>query len=361
VIQKRTTQRGTVYEVRLRDPNGREYSKTFLTKKEATTYEATERAARARGTWIDPRSASLTFAEAAAQWLASNPAKRAGTLARDECALRVHLLPALGSRRLSELTPRMVQALVNDLSGRLAPRTVDRTYGVLRAVLTLAVEHDLIGRSPCRSIRLPAKPELNRPALGPSDVARLAEAIGPDLAPMIYLGAVCGLRWGECAGLRAGAVHFTARTLTVSVQRTRGHGGRTVEGPPKSSAGRRTLTLPGPLVDLLAQHYSARGLTVNDDDAYVFAGSRGAPLEYSKWRRARWLPAVASAGLDGVTFHDLRRLNATALVLDNIDLKTAQARLGHSDPRLTLAVYARATTEGDERAATALAARFMAR
>ena len=28
------------------------------------------------------------------------------------------------------------------------------------------------------------------------------------------------------------------------------------------------------------------------------------------------------------------------MVADRIDLKTAQARLGHSDPRLTLAVYA---------------------
>jgi integrase len=38
---------------------------------------------------------------------------------------------------------------------------------------------------------------------------------------------------------------------------------------------------------------------------------------------------------------------ATALVLERIDMKTAQTRLGHSDPRLTLAVYAQATTEAD--------------
>jgi len=42
----------------------------------------------------------------------------------------------------------------------------------------------------------------------------------------------------------------------------------------------------------------------------------------------------------GVTFHDLRRANATALVHAGVDMKTAQARLGHSDPRLTLGVYA---------------------
>jgi integrase len=65
-----------------------------------------------------------------------------------------------------------------------------------------------------------------------------------------------------------------------------------------------------------------------------------------------------AAGVPSASFHDLRRANATALVLDGVDLKTAQARLGHSDPRLTLAVYAQATTEADKAAAQRLGDRF---
>jgi integrase len=72
-----------------------------------------------------------------------------------------------------------------------------------------------------------------------------------------------------------------------------------------------------------------------------------------------WLPAVELAGLDGIGFHDLRRTNATAMVLDGVDVKTAQARLGHADPRLTLAIYAQATSEGDKSAAEKLGARLM--
>lgn len=71
------------------------------------------------------------------------------------------------------------------------------------------------------------------------------------------------------------------------------------------------------------------------------------------------LSAVELAGLDGLGFHDLRRTNATAMVLDGVDVKTAQARLGHSDPRLTLAIYAQATGEGDRSAAEKLGARLM--
>jgi hypothetical protein len=39
-------------------------------------------------------------------------------------------------------------------------------------------------------------------------------------------------------------------------------------------------------------------------------------------------------------------------------VKTAQVRLGHSDPRLTIAIYAQATNEGDRNAAAKLGARF---
>ncbi|MGH8871250.1 MAG: hypothetical protein ACRDWS_04685 [Acidimicrobiia bacterium] len=51
--------------------------------------------------------------------------------------------------------------------------------------------------------------------------------------------------------------------------------------------------------------------------------------------------------------------NAAAMVAEGVDVKTAQVRLGHSDPRLTLAIYAEATTEADRSAADKLGTRLM--
>jgi DICT domain-containing protein len=48
----------------------------------------------------------------------------------------------------------------------------------------------------------------------------------------------------------------------------------------------------------------------------------------------------------------------TAVAIDDVDLRTAQTRLGHSDPRLTLAVYAQASTAADRAAADSLGAHF---
>src|SRR5947208_8234315 len=119
------------------------------------------------------------------------------------------------------------------------------------------------------------------------------------------------------------------------------------------------MAVPEVLMALLADHLARRGLTGADADELVFTAPQGGPLDYAHFRRRIWGPATAAANLDGLAFHDLRRANATALVLDGVDLKTALTRLGHSGPRLTLAVYAQGTTAADAAAATALGNRFL--
>lgn len=208
-------------------------------------------------------------------------------------------------------------------------------------------------------VKLPAAPHIDRHIVTAEELAAVADALGPDCGPMAYLGAVLGLRWDECAGLRVGRLDFLRSTVTIAEQISRGAHGLRVSGPPKSDAGRRTLAAPEPLMAMLAGILARRGLTGADSDAYVFASPDGEPLEYSNFRYRRWLPACEAAGVKGLQFHDLRRANATAMVLDGVDVKTAQTRLGHSDPRLTLAIYAQATNEGDRLAAERLGARFM--
>ena len=62
---------------------------------------------------------------------------------------------------------------------------------------------------------------------------------------------------------------------------------------------------------------------------------------------------------DGLSFHDLRRANATGLVAEGVDVKTAQVMLGHSEARLTLDVYAQVVTKLGEAAAEAMGARYL--
>ncbi|HTT92732.1 MAG TPA: site-specific integrase [Acidimicrobiales bacterium] len=139
---------------------------------------------------------------------------------------------------------------------------------------------------------------------------------------------------------------------TVSVRQQLGRDGRL--GPPKTEAGKRRLAIPSWLVDDLAALLARRGVTGAGADALVFLSSRGKDLRYQNWLRRYWQPACVAAGWPDLHFHDLRSMSATALVTNDVDVKTAQTRLGHSSPAVTLAIYARATAEADRRAADAL-------
>lgn len=152
---------------------------------------------------------------------------------------------------------------------RSAPRTARRQYDTLRPILNAAVAAELIARSPCRGIRLPAVAQATRHVVNADELAALADAVGT-CGPMAYLGAVLGLRWGECAGVRVGRLDFLRSTLEVAEQFTRGPRGAMVLGPPKSQAARRTMAVPAALMALLADHLARRGLTGADIDAWVF-------------------------------------------------------------------------------------------
>ena len=76
--------------------------------------------------------------------------------------------------------------------------------------------------------------------------------------------------------------------------------------PPKSSAGRRSVSLPAALVGALASHLRTAGLTGADRHRLVFTSPDGQPIDYSNWRRRVWLPALEAAGVPEAGFHDLR-------------------------------------------------------
>ena len=59
----------TVYDVRLRTPDGRQYKRSFRTRKEAETFEARELADRSRGAWVDSRAGEVPLRDYAGQWL----------------------------------------------------------------------------------------------------------------------------------------------------------------------------------------------------------------------------------------------------------------------------------------------------
>ena len=347
-----------VYDVRAR-VGDREVSKTFARRKDADAFAATTEADSLRGIAVDPRTGRLTVNELAREWLGGNPAKRPDTWATDEYHLRVHILPVLGARRMDSVTPAHIQDVANQLATHLAPRTVRRALGVVRAMFAHAVVTDMLGRSPYRGIKLPRVDPIRRRIPTVAQLVALIRAIPERYQPMIYCAVVLGLRFSEVAALRVGEIDTDKHMLSVAETLTRDAQGRPVFGPPKSAASRRTVAMPAPLSDLLAEHLDKRGLTGADTDALIFTAPDGGPIRYANWRNRVWVPACRAAGFPGLGFHDLRRTNATALVALGVNVKTAQERLGHSDVRMTIGLYAQVEQQADRAAAEQLGLLFM--
>jgi integrase len=279
--RKRTRDGRTVYDVKLRTPDGRTFGRTFETKAEAKTWEARQLVERAEQTWVDPRTGKMAFSEAAAIWLAASAHKRPATVERDRAVIANHLLPTLGDRKLASIRAADLQGMVNQWMQTMAPGTVVRNYAVARAIFNHAVNTDLLAKSPCRGVKVPPAQPRESPLVDAADLQRLAAAMprGQELFP--YIGAVLGLRWAEVAGLRVASLNFLNGTMSIERQWTRGEGGRMVSQRPKTLAGRRTIAVPDWLMELLAAHLAERGLTGADGDAVVFVSAEGRALEYS--------------------------------------------------------------------------------
>jgi integrase len=320
-------QRGRRWEVSYWHNGQRHVGPTrFATKGDALAFLSEVETVIRRGSWIDPSAGRISVRDLAEAWVEADPTKRESTTAREALTLRLHIFPTLGNQRIEQVGPQDVQRLVNAWSTGHAPRTVKRNYEVLRAMFGYAVRNDWLGRSPCRNIKLPVIEGTRRFDLTPEDIPRIALHMPPEYAP--------------AEGL------------------TRGIGGRNVFGPPKSRAGHRTMSVPKTIVAMLSAHLEQQGLTSDDTESLVFTDEYGGPLRYSNWRQRIWLPAAKAGGCAGAGFHDLRRLNATTLVVGGVDVKTAQVRLGHSDPRMTLSIYASAPVTADRAAAETVDQRF---
>src|SRR5438105_11189506 len=115
--------------------------------------------------------------------------------------------PSATGRSAGSGTPD-VQAWVRRLSERLAPATVDRSYRWLAAIFRLAVNDDLIRRSPCFAIKLPVKPDARVEPLRREDVEALLEALPARYRALAVIGAGAGLRQGEAFGLTVPNIDF---------------------------------------------------------------------------------------------------------------------------------------------------------
>ena len=326
---------------------------TFTAKADALAYLSVMETNLLRGEWIDPKAGRETFGAYGKRWLAHRPDLRPSTRELYEALWRKWLEPAFNDVPLAAMTPERWRTwYVEQITQHPGSTRPGKAYRLARSMLNTAVEDGRIKVNPCHVKGAGSEQAPERPIAMPDEVAKLAKAIDPKYQAMVLLGAYCSLRFGELAGLRRKRIDLLHRTITVEEQAVDLADGRIVFGPPKTSAGRRTVAFPAELVPIIADHLAS--YVAPEPDALVFTSPEGCPLRRGKFRH-RWGAACRKVGVEGLRFHDSRGSGATWAAHAGATVRELMDRLGHSTPEIALR-YQHATRERDRAIADKLGA-----
>jgi integrase len=328
------------WQVRYRDPSGRERSKTFSRKVDADRYAATVTADVVRGQFIDPQLGKATVAEMAERWRQTRLHLAQATKDQDRHLLKGLVLPVFGSRPVASVRKSEVAAWLSGLD--VAPATAAKVTQKLSAVFALAVDDGAIKTNPCDGIKRPSQASQREgralTAVELQKVLDAAESVDPAMAGVVWVMARAGLRIGEAVGLKRGDID--GDMLHVRRSMSRREGPRRVKGRDGGSS----IPMSRDLSERLRSHIASQ--SVASLDGWLFTSARGRPLRYDNWRTRVWSRIVDAAGIGEVHPHDLRHTVATNLFLvDGWAVPQVQAYLGHADPKVTLRVYSHVRSE----------------
>ena len=290
---------------------------------------------------------------------------RPSTLDRYRSLARVHIIPRIGHHRLDRLQPEHVEKMYTAMaSAGLAPASVLQAHRLLSRSLKIAMQRGRIARNVCTLVDAPSVAHHEIEPLSVAEARAILEtARGRRNGTRWAIALALGLRQGEALGLQWRDIDLDTPALTVrrALQRQRGAGLVLVE--PKSRAGRRTITVPEPMVELLrAQRVAQNAERLHAGSEwhpldYVFAQRTGLPID-SRADRRDWDQLLQDAEVRPARLHDARHTAATTLLLMGVPARVVMQILGHSQIGLTLGTYSHVVPELATDAANKLAAAY---
>ena len=228
----------------------------------------------------------LKLNQFAPQTISNLPIRRK-TLITYRSMYRCHIEPVIGELDLTDIKRAQIQELIK----LLPPQTSQMTLAVLKSIYREALAQELVEHSPAHGVKGQRVIVAPRKFLTWEEVDKLS--FGKYTTQIRFL-ALHGLRWSEAVALteddiRDGRIYIN----------------KSVHGQTKSKAGVRTVPLVSP---------------------------------FKKFPRTR-RPLRKVLKPHGITIHSLRHTYAYLLKSKGVHVTTAQRLLGHSDPKVTLAIY----------------------
>ena len=286
--------------------------------------------------------------------------------------LNNHIIPFLDDLRMSEIRPRDIKVVITR-AGQMSESVHNKTYMLLKRILTTAYEDRIISTNPCPQMHNGGKKPEEKTALTDKQVEVLLNALeGTRTHLFCMIALYAGLRREEILALKWDCIELD-NVPRIEVKRSLKHerNKAVISDQLKTKAARRTVPIPNRLVIEL------RKAKDSSSSEYVFANRTGGPLSYTQFRHLWHTVESRSVGertyykyTDGkkiqftvkaekgerakcrkysytidfeVTPHLLRHTYITNLLLAGTDIKTVQYLAGHEKSKTTLDIYAHLT------------------
>ncbi len=337
--------------------SGIKVRRSFPTEAAASAWRRDTLAAAARGRRVLP--ADVTIRELADELVAgmcdgairnrSGEPYKPSVVASYTGSLERHVLPALGARRIGDVTRRDVQALVERLARAGSdPSTIRNALMPLRVLYRRALNGGDVDASPVAGIELPAVRGRRERYATAEEAHRLIAATPEQDRALWALAFYAGLRSGEIAALRWRDVDLAAGE--AHVREAWCHKTKHAIAP-KSPAAVRIVPIARALREALAAHHAI----VDDprDDALIVATRAGRPFDpstvYGRADRA-W----TASGLQRITLHEARHTFASLMAAAGVPIEDLSEFMGHTSINVTVKRYRHLYPEARRNAARAL-------
>jgi integrase len=285
-----------------------------------------------------------TVAQAVRDWLQFGlPGRDEDTIAKCTILANTHVIPALGARKLRELSANDVDRWLADKAKTLSTSTLANLHSILKRSVTRAQKRDKVKRNVVLLCDIP-QGQAGRPSksLNLDQAAALLDAAeNTSLYAYIVVSLLTGARTEELRALTWPLVDLTATPPSIMVWRSVRAGGDT-----KTRKSRRTLELPQRCADALLLHRERQdqirarcGAKWHDNDL-VFASRVGTALDAGNVRRA-FRKITAAAGLDPTewTPRELRHSFVSLLSDAGVPVEKIARLVGHTGTATTELVY----------------------
>jgi integrase len=261
-----------------------------------------------------------------------------------ERAMRLRVLPALGSMRLTDLRrPDLQQFADSLLAEGLDPSTIQCTLLPLRAIFRRSLARGELAANPCTGLALPAARGRRERYASAQEAEALLAALSTEDRPPWAMALYAGLRCGELQALRDRDADLAAGLMRVE----RGWDAREGAIELKSNAGRRKVPVAAVLRDHLVEH---RMLARREGDELFFGRTPSDPFRPGSFQK-RADKAWSRAGLERITFHECRHTFASLMIAAGVNAKALSTYMGHANISITLDRYGHLMPGSEEEAA----------